>query len=52
MFLFYLIGYLILFFIIMGFMIKYAPLGYEDENGFHYVYEKSNKSKFSKSKVA
>jgi len=43
MLLFYLIGYFILFLIVMAFAIKYAPLGYEDENGFHYIHDKSNK---------
>ena len=29
-------GYMILFIVIMVIAVKIAPLGYEDETGFHY----------------
>ncbi|MEG8947309.1 hypothetical protein [Rosettibacter firmus] len=44
MIIYYLIGYLILFFVGIMLVIKKSPYGYEDENGFHYLNEKSIKN--------
>ena len=29
-------GYIVVFFVAMILAVKFAPLGYEDETGFHY----------------
>ena len=34
--------YLVLFIGLIALFVKVAPLGYEDENGFHFVHEQMN----------
>lgn len=35
--LFAILAYFVIFTAIMFFLVKFAPLGYEDEHGFHYI---------------